>query len=575
MLDRRSIVIPAILLTLLLRCGVTVAAEAHGLVGEYFKLDTSPTAFPDVTAKMPFLVRVDPNINFEHTGGEFYKTHLSDNFYARWNGSLAAPTTGQYTIFTAVDDVVRISIDGKVILEDTTTNAMSQKSVNTELTAGPHAIEIEFLQKGGDAGLIVAWQPPGGQKQVIPPAAFTHDPAAEKIKWNKRAWAQVASAGGNDRVSEWEGLDYGPFVSASITQPTGVTVKGIAVKLATVTVNGTPTPVSICFDSQLMRVSGGWTGGFLHFNNVAFTGEHGPTPSIAGAMKFQTSVSPVWAGKDGSFTDPRIALYGEPFGGTPRDYLHYKGLYRHGDKVIFSYTVNGMDVLDSPGDKLAGNDVAFTRTFQVGASTVPQTLILAEVDSATVAPDASKSLVALEGADALTAAGLVAPPAGVELLAMPTADQSGQNLCLRIAPHSGQEQFQVAVWSGDKAEFSQFKNTLNGDVPGIASLTHGGPAHWPQELDETGKLQVEPTREADKAAYVLDEIGIPNIPPTWPRLRFGGLDFFPDGHSAALCTWNGDVYIVKGIDEKLDHFTLASHRRRTVSDARAQDRQWH
>ncbi len=39
------------------------------------------------------------------------------------------------------------------------------------------------------------------------------------------------------------------------------------------------------------------------------------------------------------------------------------------------------------------------------------------------------------------------------------------------------------------------------------------------------------------------------------RACFGGFDFFPDGHSAALCTWNGDVYIVKGIDDQLNHLT--------------------
>ena len=87
-----------------------------------------------------------------------------------------------------------------------------------------------------------------------------------------------------------------------------------------------------------------------------------------------------WATRDGSFTDPRLAIDGEPFGGTPRDYLHYKGLYRHGDQVVFSYSVNGMDVLELPGDKAGGNDVAFTRTFAVGASTVAQKLILAEVE---------------------------------------------------------------------------------------------------------------------------------------------------------------------------------------------------
>jgi hypothetical protein len=38
-------------------------------------------------------------------------------------------------------------------------------------------------------------------------------------------------------------------------------------------------------------------------------------------------------------------------------------------------------------------------------------------------------------------------------------------------------------------------------------------------------------------------------------MRFGAFDFFPDGHSAAITTWDGDVWRVSGIDEKLDHLT--------------------
>ena len=34
-------------------------------------------------------------------------------------------------------------------------------------------------------------------------------------------------------------------------------------------------------------------------------------------------------------------------------------------------------------------------------------------------------------------------------------------------------------------------------------------------------------------------------------MRFGGFDFFADGHRAAIGTWNGDVWIVSGIDGDL------------------------
>jgi hypothetical protein len=38
-------------------------------------------------------------------------------------------------------------------------------------------------------------------------------------------------------------------------------------------------------------------------------------------------------------------------------------------------------------------------------------------------------------------------------------------------------------------------------------------------------------------------------------MRFGGLDFFKEGQRAAICTWNGDVWTVGGIDGDLSQLT--------------------
>ena len=57
--------------------------------------------------------------------------------------------------------------------------------------------------------------------------------------------------------------------------------------------------------------------------------------------------------------------------------------------------------------------------------------------------------------------------------------------------------------------------------------------------------------------FAVDEI----VPPpdaanpwhTW--MRFGGFDFFADGRRAALCSWNGDVWIISGVDGELSQLT--------------------
>ncbi len=52
--------------------------------------------------------------------------------------------------------------------------------------------------------------------------------------------------------------------------------------------------------------------------------------------------------------------------------------------------------------------------------------------------------------------------------------------------------------------------------------------------------------------FAIDRINWPAQNPWASWLRFGGLDFFPDGDRAALSTWNGDVWTVTGLNDTLD-----------------------
>ena len=75
----------------------------------------------------------------------------------------------------------------------------------------------------------------------------------------------------------------------------------------------------------------------------------------------------------------------------------------------------------------------------------------------------------------------------------------------------------------------------------LALKTRGGPSLWPERLAVTGG------KDQGKAAYVVDDVPVPFDNPWEAQMRFGGFDFFADGKRAALCTWNGDVWIVSGL----------------------------
>ena len=103
--------------------------------------------------------------------------------------------------------------------------------------------------------------------------------------------------------------------------------------------------VSICYDVEHMRVAGAWVG-----KPVTWSADKNMGPTVEGTMLFATKPGPGWA-KDGKWDDPRVGKEGP----LPRDRVHYKGLYLHGDKVVLSYAVGDRDVLEMPeGSKRMG-----------------------------------------------------------------------------------------------------------------------------------------------------------------------------------------------------------------------------
>ena len=78
----------------------------------------------------------------------------------------------------------------------------------------------------------------------------------------------------------------------------------------------------------------------------------------------------------------------------------------------------------------------------------------------------------------------------------------------------------------------------------LRELTKGGPAQWPQWLETKGTL-------GEGKPYALDTLTLPKETP-WRQPWFvSGHDFFANG-DAAICTMEGDVWIVRGVDAKLD-----------------------
>jgi glucose/arabinose dehydrogenase len=76
----------------------------------------------------------------------------------------------------------------------------------------------------------------------------------------------------------------------------------------------------------------------------------------------------------------------------------------------------------------------------------------------------------------------------------------------------------------------------------LEPFTRGGPRRWREVLKTKAILG------DDGKAFAIDVLSLPRANPWNCQLRLAGLDFFADGKRAAVCTWDGDVWLVGGID---------------------------
>jgi glucose/arabinose dehydrogenase len=356
-------------------------------------------------------------------------------------------------------------------------------------------------------------------------------------------------------AAPYDDMDYGPFISATFVAPipkNNLSQRGIAIhfearlpgdqitetKAGKKTVKLDPGRCGIIFDTELLRYSAGWSGGFINYTGVVFDGGHGANPSPRGTIAFGTTASPGW-GHDGDLNDPRPI----PHGPLPRDWARYKGLYRSDKGIVFSYTVGDCAVLDMPTVEAIDSTRVFGRSLNVKPTKQALIAVLADVEGGK--GRSQGSVVVVEKGDAVTIVRAVnLPPAAVLDV------QDSGRILLRLPALNQDAHVKLLLWSGPKAdqEAAQAALAKVNDAPNLTPLTKGGKALWNQTVTAPGK------RAKDDAPYVVDSIPVPFQNPYKSWMRLGGFDFFSDGR-AAVCTWSGDVWIVSGIDGDLAKVT--------------------
>jgi len=80
----------------------------------------------------------------------------ADHFSARWTRSVSF-TTDHYLFRASSDDGIRVWVDGNLIIDQWTDHPVQTAVVPLDMTAGDHALKVEYHENRGDAIAVLAW----------------------------------------------------------------------------------------------------------------------------------------------------------------------------------------------------------------------------------------------------------------------------------------------------------------------------------------------------------------------------------------------------------------------------------
>lgn len=353
--------------------------------------------------------------------------------------------------------------------------------------------------------------------------------------------ALVVSAGNAkaQQSPDWyEKMDYGPYLSLTAE---GFTEDNVALKGRLIFLGEDS---GVLFDTELLRVAAMWQDGKIELRGTAYDGAHGPISRVRGTRLAATAQEPGWA-KNGSFEDPREI----PYGPLPEDHGRFRGLYLNGDEVVLEYTIGDARVREHYAEL---GDHGIVRELQIAPVTSALTMVVTKIHGRALIADRELRFSyqtkpspedATESVDRVTAIKLLDAMPGAGF----AADSEGRVL-LTMPPCSEQQSIRLLFWDGPQSQMGELEGLASslGAMPDLADLTKGGSVRWPEILTTKGHVSTDKDQ-----AYVLDTITVPETNPWGSWLRFAAFDFI-DAGSAALSTWNGDVWIVSGIDADLD-----------------------
>jgi hypothetical protein len=286
------------------------------------------------------------------------------------------------------------------------------------------------------------------------------------------------------------------------------------------------------FEHDLMNVSAFWQTkpsddilkNFVDWRGIAWDGSHNSYTAISGQKIFVNPNLPGWANPGtGDFKDLRlIGRDKRRFGPLPQEWMHLRGLYKHGQEVVIHYTVGKATIYER---HQLENENTMSRILNISNSDKALLMRLCPVDGSSVVLKKGSS------ADVIKK----------------VLDEGGKEFyALAIKKNSGDQKIKVLISNSTKAAL-KIVAQKSAAAEDLTVFLKGAKGLWPEEV----KTKISAKRGQDDQDYVVETFELPRDNPWKTMLRVGGFDFYPGSDKAAVATWNGDVWIVTGLTGKV------------------------
>ncbi|WP_157817686.1 DUF1800 family protein [Candidatus Thiodictyon syntrophicum] len=148
-------------------------AARGALVGgiQYAYYEGAFKVLPDFGSLTPVATGTLPGFTLE-------PRRRNDRYAFRFSGYIDIPEYGYYSFYTTSDDGSRLSIGGRVVVDNDGLHSARERSGRIGLERGRHQIQVDFFERDGDDTLSVHYAGPRfGRTPVTPAVLFRLDPA--------------------------------------------------------------------------------------------------------------------------------------------------------------------------------------------------------------------------------------------------------------------------------------------------------------------------------------------------------------------------------------------------------------